>query len=103
MFVVLSIQHAIRMRHIFIYGLSGSTTFFHINLTKGTILETQVIELKMWSLTFYEFFLLLRRTERNMIQNVHLFSWKHPLYLPGVNETCISQQIFEKYSNMKFH
>ena len=29
-FVVLGIQHAIRMRHIAICGLPGSTIFFHI-------------------------------------------------------------------------
>ena len=29
-FVALGIQHAIRMRHIVICGLSGSTKFFHI-------------------------------------------------------------------------
>ena len=30
-FVALSIQHAMRMRHVSICGLSGSTIFFHIN------------------------------------------------------------------------
>jgi len=29
-FVALGIQHAKRMRHIVIYGLSGSTKFIHI-------------------------------------------------------------------------
>jgi len=48
MFVVLSIQHALRMRHIVICSLSGSTIyFFNINLTNGKILEMQVIELEM--------------------------------------------------------
>jgi len=31
-FVALGIQHAMRMRHIFICGLPGSTLFFHIIL-----------------------------------------------------------------------
>jgi hypothetical protein len=35
-FVALGIQHAMRMRHIVICGLSGSTAFFHI-LMNGTI------------------------------------------------------------------
>jgi hypothetical protein len=30
LFVALGMQHAIRMRHIVICGLAGSTIFFHI-------------------------------------------------------------------------
>jgi hypothetical protein len=30
LFVVLVIDHAMRLRHIVIYGLSGFTAFFHI-------------------------------------------------------------------------
>jgi hypothetical protein len=41
MFVALIIQHAIRMRHIVIFGLSGSTTFFPSFLINGTILENK--------------------------------------------------------------
>jgi len=29
-FVALGIQHAVRLRHIVIFGLPGSTVFFHI-------------------------------------------------------------------------
>ena len=29
-FIALSIQHAMRVRHIVIFGVSGSTVFFHI-------------------------------------------------------------------------
>jgi hypothetical protein len=29
-FIASGVQHAMRMRHIVIYGLSGSTIFFHI-------------------------------------------------------------------------
>jgi hypothetical protein len=28
---------------------------------------------------------------------------KYPLFLSDFNETCIFQQIFENYSNIKFH
>ena len=37
--VVLVILHTIRMRHIAICGLSGSTTFFSNYLISGTIFE----------------------------------------------------------------
>jgi len=36
-FVALGIQHAMRMRRIFIYGLSGSTTVFPHYLINGAI------------------------------------------------------------------
>jgi len=44
-FVALVIQHALHMRHIVIYGLSGSTIFFHIISQMAQILKT-VIEHK---------------------------------------------------------
>jgi len=31
------------------------------------------------------------------------FHVKYPLFLSDINETRISRQIFEKYSNIKFH
>jgi len=38
-FVALVIQHAMRMRHIVICGLSGSTKFFHTVLQRAQFLE----------------------------------------------------------------
>jgi len=45
-FVALGIQHAIRMRHIVICGLPGSTSFPHY-LINGTTSEKKVIEYKI--------------------------------------------------------
>ena len=44
-FVVLVIQHAMRMRHIVISGLSGSTVFFHF-LINCSILEKKLLNIK---------------------------------------------------------
>ena len=47
-------------------------------------------------------FLILRRTERDIIINVRRSSCKVPLLLADFNETLIFLQILEKYSNVKF-
>ena len=69
MYVALGIQHAKRMRRIAICGLSGLTIFFHI------ISSEKVTEYKMCVLAplqlLPETFLILRRTERDMIKNVY--------------------------------
>ena len=46
-FVALSIQHAMRMRHIAFCGLPRSTMFFPHYLIKGTIFEKKNIEHEM--------------------------------------------------------
>ena len=51
-FVVLRIQLAMRMRHIGICELSGSTIFFHISHKRYDFRNKKVIEHKMCALIF---------------------------------------------------
>ena len=72
-----------RMRHIVVCGLSGSTIFFHF-LINGTILEKKVAEHKMCIVIFSTPFLsetsfMPRRNERDTIKNVYWFSCEVPL------------------------
>ena len=92
-----------RMRHLAICGLSGCAIFFHINLTSDTILEIEVIKIKKWILIFYKMFTFWEELREMWSTIYNGFHVKRPLFLPSFNTTWISQQIFEKYSNIKFH
>jgi hypothetical protein len=69
-FAAFGIQHAMRLRHIAIRSLSGSTIYFHV-ISHTAEFRKLVIEHKMCVLIFSkplsETFLILRRTEPGMI------------------------------------
>ena len=52
---------------------------------------------------FSETFLILRRTERDMIKNVYFLHAKYPLFLFILMRPEFCRQILEKYSNVKFN
>ena len=74
-----------RMRHIFICGLSLSTIFFHIISETAGFSEKKLLNTKCvfrFSLQLLsEIFLIITRTERDMIINVYRSSCKVPVIL----------------------
>ena len=94
------------MRHITIYGLLALQCFsFPHYLISDTIFE-KVVDQKMCilslSTSLSETFLILRRTEREMIKKFMLVFMQIARYFCQIlMKLEFSGQIFEKYSNMK--
>jgi hypothetical protein len=83
--VALGIQHAMRMRHIVICALPRSTRYFPTLSHKRYDFRKKVTEHKICVLIlftiFSETFLILRRTEQDMIRNLYRSSCKVPVIL----------------------
>jgi hypothetical protein len=74
-FFALGTQREMHMRHNVIYGLSDSTIFFHIisqtvRFPKEEIFVDYEISVLIFVQSLSETFLILRRTERDMIKNL---------------------------------
>ena len=107
MFVALSIQYEMRMRHIVICGLSRSTIFCPHYLINNRIFEEKKLlnaKCGFWfSLQLLsEIFLILRRTERDMIKSIYWSTCKVPLlFLSDFSETWISFNKFSKNTEIQ--
>jgi UDP-N-acetylglucosamine:LPS N-acetylglucosamine transferase len=96
-----------RMRHIVICVLPAFTIFFLHYLTKGTIFEKKMLfnikYVLIFSRNLSETFLILRRTERDIIINVYWYSHKVQIFFSDFNETIIFSVDFLRNSNVRFN
>jgi len=77
--VAFGIQHAMCMGHIVICGLPGCTLFFTLSKKRHDFRKKKFSEHKMcfdFLYNFFEKFLILRKTERDMTKNAYWCSCK---------------------------
>ena len=81
--------------HSIICGLSGCTVHFHIHKT-ACILEKKGFGHKICVLFFFATFLILRRTEQDVIKMYIAVHVRNPLILSYIKETWIVLTDFQK-------
>jgi hypothetical protein len=95
-YVALGIQHAMRVSHIVIRCLSGPTIFFDVTSQTTQFSKNKLLNYNAFSLSLQrlsETFLILRRTERDMIINAYA---KYTLFLSDLSENRIFSTDFPK-------
>ena len=104
-FLPWDIQHAMRMRHINSLWPSPLYNISPHCLINGTIFEGKNLTQHKMSILqrLSETFLILRKTERDIIKMYTGLQVKYPLFLSGLMTLEISRQIFEKLYSIKFH
>jgi len=101
MFVASVTQHATRMRHIVICGLSGSIILFHIIPSTARFSGKKIFRFSLQICRkHFSFYDELGEIWTKMYTH---FQVMNELFLSHFNETWILWRIFEKYSNIKFH
>jgi hypothetical protein len=114
MYAAFGIQHAMRMGHIDICGLSGSTIFFHTSKRHG-FRKRNAIEYKTRVLVVSTFVRNICRSNKHWARyrqkcvSVCMWTNSYFLHVTGsyfrhiLMKLQFSRQIFSKHSNIKFH
>jgi hypothetical protein len=84
-----------------------AVAYFPTLSQNGTILEKKKFRTNCvirFSLLFlFEIFLIIKIIQQGIIIKVYRSSWKYPLLLSHLNKLKLSLQVFNTYSNTKFH
>jgi hypothetical protein len=106
MFISLDIQHAKRLRLVVLPAVTSPLQSFSALSHKRQYLRQNVIEyitcVLIFSTSMSETYLILRRTERDMIKTYIVFHVQYTLFFWDFIETWFCCHIFEKYPYIKF-